>query len=200
MYLIFDTETAGLPANYDAPHADVGNWPRLVQLAWKTFDKSGSRTNSKSFVIRPVGYEIPVDAQKIHGISTTIARRNGVPVAQVLEEFMDAINKSEILVAHNLRFDTGILGAEFYRIGSKKPFERIGTVCTMEVATDYCALPGRRGHKWPKLEELHHKLFGKKVKETHDADADATTCAKCFFELKRLGIISLPKKGTRRRR
>ncbi len=33
MYLIFDTETTGLPKNYNAPLTDADNWPRLVQLA-----------------------------------------------------------------------------------------------------------------------------------------------------------------------
>ena len=31
-YLFFDTETTGLPKNYNAPITDTDNWPRLVQL------------------------------------------------------------------------------------------------------------------------------------------------------------------------
>lgn len=33
MFLIFDTETTGLPADYKAPLTNFENWPRLVQLA-----------------------------------------------------------------------------------------------------------------------------------------------------------------------
>ena len=32
MYLIFDTETTGLPRNFKAPITDTDNWPRVVQL------------------------------------------------------------------------------------------------------------------------------------------------------------------------
>lgn len=36
-YLFIDTETTGLPKEYDAPYTDIDNWPRLVQLAWIVF-------------------------------------------------------------------------------------------------------------------------------------------------------------------
>ncbi|PJB57251.1 MAG: 3'-5' exonuclease, partial [Bacteroidetes bacterium CG_4_9_14_3_um_filter_41_19] len=35
MFLIFDTETTGLPQRYDAPLTDFDNWPRMIQLAWQ---------------------------------------------------------------------------------------------------------------------------------------------------------------------
>ena len=41
MYLIFDTETTGLPLNWKAPLTDFNNWPRMVQLAWQIHDKTG---------------------------------------------------------------------------------------------------------------------------------------------------------------
>ena len=37
-YLFIDTETTGLPKEYDAPYTDIDNWPRLVQLAWIVYD------------------------------------------------------------------------------------------------------------------------------------------------------------------
>lgn len=197
MYLIFDTETAGLPDDYNAPHSDIQNWPRMVQLAWETFDTHGRKTGARSYVVRPNGFKIPKEAENVHGISTAIANRIGVPVADILDEFLDALGGSSILVAHNLSFDTGILGAEFYRVGTKRPFRRLTHICTMKEATDYCALPGPYGSKWPKLEELHYNLFGKRVKESHDAGVDTATCAKCFFELKRLRVIRIVKKAHR---
>ena len=42
MYLIFDTETTGLPTKgYHEPISDVDNWPRLVQIAWQLHDANG---------------------------------------------------------------------------------------------------------------------------------------------------------------
>ena len=45
--------------------------------------------------------------------------------------------------------------------------------------------------KWPKLEELHIKLFGCNFEGAHDALDDVRATAKCFFELKRLGMVAI---------
>ena len=70
MFLIFDTETTGLPANYNAPVTDTDNWPRMVQLAWECHDDTGKLTASECYLIKPEGYTIPYAAEKVHGIST----------------------------------------------------------------------------------------------------------------------------------
>lgn len=189
MYLVFDTETTGLPASWQAPPSDVDNWPRVVQLAWEAFDIRGGTTTAKCLVIRPDGFKIPEDAARVHGISTAIAKCTGVPIAEALNAFVEALNKASVLVAHNFRFDASVLGAEFHRLGLRHQFDRKTHVCTMEASTEYCALPGKYGSKWPSLPELHFRLFGKKVTETHDAATDVRTCSKCFFELKRLGVV-----------
>jgi len=191
VYLVFDTETTGLPTSRVAPVSNVNNWPRVVQLGWEAFDVRGRKTSARSSVIRPDGFEIPKDAERIHGISTLIAKRTGIPVAEALDAFAEALSKVSVVVAHDFKFDAGVLGAEFYRLGIRHQFRGKTHVCTMEDATEYCALPGQYGYKykWPKLPELHFKLFRKNVEEMHDAAADVATCSKCFFELKRLGVV-----------
>ena len=197
MYLIFDTETTGLPDSYDAPPSDVDNWPRIVQLAWEAFNASGRKTGAQCYVIRPVGFKIPKEAEKKHGISTARAKRVGIPVAEALGAFAKVLKKASVTVAHNHSFDASVVGAEFYRLGIKHQFRRKRQVCTMKDSTEYCALPGRYGYKWPKLPELHLKLFGKSVQETHDAMKDTANGSRCFFELKRRGVIRVAR-GARR--
>ena len=77
MYLIFDTETTGLPKKWNAPVTDIDNWPRCVQLAWQVHDKLGNCIDNKDFLIKPDGYNIPYDSEKIHGISTELAEEDG---------------------------------------------------------------------------------------------------------------------------
>ena len=60
----------------------------------------------------------------------------------------------------------------------------------MQSSTDYCRLSGPYGYKWPKLSELHIKLFGEDFDEAHDASVDIEATMNCFFELKRLGVIT----------
>jgi hypothetical protein len=48
MFLIFDTETTGLPRDYNAAITDLDNWPRMVQIAWQLHDKTGKLLNNDS--------------------------------------------------------------------------------------------------------------------------------------------------------
>ena len=68
MYLIFDTETTGLPANWDAPLSDSDNWPRCVQIAWQLHASDGSMISHNDFIVIPDGFDIPFESEKAHGI------------------------------------------------------------------------------------------------------------------------------------
>jgi DNA polymerase-3 subunit epsilon len=189
MYLFFDTETTGLPVNWRAPAADVNNWPRLVQLAFLYFDSDGNLLSSGDYIIKPEGFVIPPTAAGIHGISTERANIEGSSLKDVLQKFQTIVNEAEILVAHNMQFDEKIIGCEFIRVGMPNTLPLKRKICTMEKATDYCAIRGPYGNKWPRLSELHYKLFGMGFEEVHNAALDIQATAKCFWELKKRGIL-----------
>jgi DNA polymerase III subunit epsilon len=190
IYLFLDTETTGLPAKWNAPVTDLANWPRIVQVAWSVCDAGGSTTERKEYIIKPEGYVVPEAASKIHGISHEKAVRDGVPLKPVLEELAADIGKAGTVIAHNMQFDEKVIVAEFLRAGLSDSLSGKKKICTMLSTVDYCELPGRfSSFKWPKLEELHTKLFGPGFQETHNAADDVATCVKCFFELKKLGIV-----------
>lgn len=193
-YLFFDTETTGLPPKNleGCPYNRIDIWPRLVQIAWIVADENGNTIKRRSEIIRPEGFIIPKGASDVHGITTEKAMQKGVSLSKVLHEIYNDMQSVKLLVAHNYGFDHKILGAEFYR-------ENIDTniidgkrhICTMLSSTNYCKLqPIVYGeYKWPKLEELHHKLFGYTFSGAHDALADVEATKKCFFELKKRGIL-----------
>jgi len=189
MYLFFDTETTGLPLNWKAPVSDLKNWPRLVQLAYLYFDEKGTKIAGGDFIIQPEGYVIPADVAKIHGITQDKALKEGHPLLTVLQHFNSFVEQTTFLVAHNMSFDEKIVGAEFLRMGMTNSLESKKKICTMQKSTDYCALSGQYGYKWPKLSELHYVLFKTDFAEAHNAAVDITMTAKCFWELKRKGII-----------
>ncbi len=189
MYLFFDTETTGLPRNWKAPVSDVNNWPRLVQLAYLHFDENGNRISGGDFIIKPEGFKIPTDASRIHGISNEKALKEGVLLSDVLQIFQNLIVDSDILVAHNMSFDEKIVGAEFLRLGMENSIPAKRKICTMQSSTNFCALIGPYGYKWPKLSELHYKLFKTGFEEAHNAAVDINATAKCFWELRRLGKL-----------
>ncbi len=189
MYLFFDTETTGLPKSWKAPVSDLNNWPRLVQIAWLQYDDKGNKVSGKDYIIKPDGWTIPEEASRVHGISTERAEKEGVELKMVLDEFAKLIEESNYLVAHNMSFDEKIIGAEFLREGITNSLFQTERLCTMHASTKYCKLPGNYGYKWPKLSELHIKLFDVDFEEAHNASVDIEACAKCFWELKRRDII-----------
>ncbi len=194
MYLIFDTETTGLPHNYTAPITDLDNWPRLVQIAWQLHDGKGKLLSHHNYIVKPEGFTIPYNSEKVHGISTKRALEEGHDLKEVLATFSHDLSNARVVVGHNIDFDNRIVGAEFVRISEEgrgndlQTFEKIDTA---EVSTEYCQLEGGIGGKLkaPKLIELHEKLFGVPFNDAHDAayDVDATT--KCFFGLIREKVV-----------
>ena len=155
MYLIFDTETTGLPRNWKAPVTDTNNWPRMVQIAWHLYDHSGNLISKNDFIIKPEGFTIPRDVSRLHGITTEMALRNGNDLESTLNIFNELIDKANSLVARNMRFDEKIVGAEFIRKSIRSSLFKKSRLCTMNASTSYCCLPWPYGYKWPKLSELH---------------------------------------------
>ena len=176
MFLIFDTETTGLPKRWSAPITDSDNWPRCIQVAWQLHDSSGKCIEQKAFIIKPDGFDIPYESEQIHGISTALAQASGVSLASVLDEFIDALSQTQFLVGHNVGFDINIMGAELHRLQrDTEAFtsKAVLDTCTENTAT-LCQLPGGRGGKFklPTLTELYKHVFSIGFGEAHNATAD----------------------------
>lgn len=189
--LFFDTETTGVPKNYKAPASDLYNWPRLVQLGYLIYDANGTLITSGNHIIKPDNFTIPIESSAIHGITTQKAIDEGVDLVSVLLEIRNHIENVDYLVAHNMAFDEKILGAEFLRNNMLNIIENKTKICTMESSIEFCAILNSYGYKWPKLSELHFKLFGYDFDGAHDAFSDIEATAKCFWELKKNGLVKL---------
>ena len=188
MYLIFDTETTGLPKRWDAPITDTDNWPRAIQIAWQLHDSMGNCIEHQDYLIKPEGFNIPFDAEKIHGISTELAQEQGIPLTDVLEKFNSALSKTKFIVGQNVKFDLNIMGAEFVRGDVANPLQELAILdtCTEHTA-ELCKIPGGRYGKFKlqTLTELHQYLFNEPFAEAHNATADVEATTRCFLELVR---------------
>lgn len=193
MYLIFDTETTGLPKRWDAPITDTDNWPRCIQIAWQLHDSMGQLISHEDYLVTPDGFNIPYDAEKIHGISTELATQEGISLTAVLEKFNHALSQTKFIVGQNLGFDRNIMGAEFHRLGVASNMLNLPVLdtCT-EVTASLLQLPGGRGGKFklPNLTELHQYLFNKPFTEAHNATADVEATTRCFFELIKRAVFT----------
>src|SRR6478736_6480820 len=193
MYLIFDTETTGVPHNKTAPITDLDNWPRLVPLAWKLHDGKGKLISQQNYIVRPDGFNIPYKAEQIHGISNKRAQQEGIDLKEVLGYFITDLARTKVLVGHNIEFDINIIGAEFIRTSfAPEQFLSLQKVDTGIASTEFCQLQGGIGGKlkMPRLVELHQKLFGKDFGDAHDAAYDVAATARSFFGLIRERVVT----------
>lgn len=190
VYLFFDTETTGIPRDYQASCTDTDNWPRLVQLGWILTDAQGNTLNEGNRIVRPEGFIIPTQASDVHGITTERALAEGLEFREVMLEFYQDLYRCTQLVGHNIHFDLKVMGAEYYRLGyDYRCMIARPSTCTMQATIEFCNIPGHYGPKWPRLQELYVKLFGREFEGAHDAMADIRATRECFFELQRLGIL-----------
>ena len=193
MFLIFDTETTGLPKKWNAPISDSANWPRCIQLAWQLHDNNGKLINNNSCLINPNDFDIPYESEKVHGISTALAKKNGLDLNEVIELFLNDLKKAKYLVGHNVKFDINIIGAELYRLGISSQFNDLHVIdtCT-ELTANLCKIKGGRAgkFKFPTLIELYDFLFKESFDQAHNASADVEATSRSFFEIVRSDVLS----------
>jgi DNA polymerase III epsilon subunit-like protein len=77
----------------------------------------GKPLGTPRLLVAPDGFDVPFEAEQIHGISTALAQDQGLPLLEVLERFTKALEKCHFVVGQNVGFDLNIMGAEFHRAG-----------------------------------------------------------------------------------
>lgn len=199
--LFFDTETTGLPLDFDEPCTNVKNWPRLVQLSWILEDTETNEVTEHDFIIKPDGFIIPCAATKIHHITNGWAERKGKPLKLVLLQFVLDLLEADLLVAHNIEFDLNIVTAELYRLKKDnrgvvgdfikqiiKELSAKPIYCTMKHGANYTKIevPYQDDYKWPKLAELYRHFFGNDFKGAHNSLYDIRATRDCFWKMETL--------------
>lgn len=159
--LIFDTETTGLPKSRKSYEEGPNNWPHIVSISWVIYDaEHDCIEKQRRYIVNPMGWEIPEEVVKIHGIDTSKAKVQGHPLKDVMMEFTG--ESVDALVAHNMEFDYNVvcnaikydLDWDFF-----KGFDE-SRYCTMELSRDICNLKTLFGKpKAPKLSELYEHVF-----------------------------------------
>lgn len=187
--LFLDTETTGLPKSWGAPVSNLNNWPRMVQLAWQLYDIDGNKIAVADHIVLPVGYIIPPAVAYIHGITHQRAEAEGIDLKFVLDEFLAVMEEADTVVGHNISFDVKIVGAELLRNNLPNVIERKRSICTMMKSAAFCGIRNRYGFKWPTLAELYRHLFQADFANAHDAAIDIEVTAKCFWELRKHGVL-----------
>ena len=215
--LVFDTETTGM-VDSAKPSSDPSQ-PHVVQLGMILVDTGNwkRRLMQCSFLVQLSGPNAIMNerAQQVHGISADDCAQFGIPPALAAQIFWDTAQRADILVAHNLPFDAKVMEAAMHRhLGVTAnyslsdstlvipPQPQQQRLCTMRLSTPILKLPpnrpGRRGYKYPSLQETYSYFFAGeethdsgKLENAHDALADAEACLAVFQRLVESGQVQL---------
>ena len=192
MFLFFDTSAAGNVRDWRKPANDPFNWPRVAHLSWLMYNEDRELVDQSDDLIKPAGWKFPEEKERFHHITTEQLETEGKPIKEVLEKFLAAVDKATYGVAYNMQFNSSVIKSECYRANRTERLDTLDNYCLMREATWYCKIPGKDGkYKWPKLQEIHTKMFQARFDKAGHALADVSTTAVCFFGLVDLEAIDI---------
>jgi len=214
--LIFDTETTGLPKTRVISPDTLHLWPNVVQFSYLIYDTDSSK-NEKicDFIVRlSEDIIISEESTNIHGITNEMTR-NGADIDDVFEQFFHDISKVDQIVGHNVEFDINMIRVELLRIINNCNYaNEVKTVykeylfaittntkifCTMQETIELCNIQvldkkGKPYAKFPKLVELHEKLFQQTPKNLHNSLNDILVTLRCYMKIKfNIDVIDVSK-------
>lgn len=184
MYLFFQTAANGKPRSWRAPATDTFNWPRLVHLSWLMYSKDRELIASRDHIIKPKGWEISEEAERRHKVTPLDMQEKGVELSEALMDFAEALEDAEYVISYNMKLNESVLIAEYQREGLRHGFGTADKYCLMQEATWFTKIAGKDGkYKWPKLQDIHTKLFNARYADSGNALADVSVTALSFFAM-----------------
>jgi len=120
----------------------------------------------------------------------------GVPAVAIIPAVITLAFKAELLIAHNVEFDTKILAAAMWRqFKEEEETEEVAhsviknwlarpVYCTMKESKDIVQAKTTNGRsKYPKLAEAYKYFFSKDLNRAHSANADAVAVLEIYIAL-----------------
>ena len=178
--VVFDTETTGL---LKPESANLELQPYITEIYCVKIDESFQIIEEIDTFVKPP-IPIPPEVVKINNINDEMVK--DAPVFPLLySRLAKFFTGVDVVVAHNLPFDIGILLNELRRIDkvTKFPWPR-HQICTVEKTMHL------KGHRL-KLAQLHQIALGKGFKDAHRAKQDVFALVRCFHWLTENNHIDL---------
>lgn len=195
--LVFDTETTWF---FDKKDTRLEKQPHIIQFAGILGELENHKFKElrrKDIFFKPP-LPIPYWASKVHHIYD-VDVQDADEISKHIEALMDFISEADVIIWHNIEYDEEMIKIELARLQKLHRYNPNQVVCTMKSSVDHCALEGNGNRfKYPKLWELHKKLFWEYFSWAHDAMTDVEATLQCFLELEKLQIIQLKEKTEER--
>ena len=193
--LAYDTETTGIARGHDYTNPDN---PHLAAITGILYDTEAKRVvSSLNLFVHPDDWAMPEEAGAVNGLTTEFLLKFGLPLDQVLPPFVSLADRADLLIAHNIDFDTKIISAALWRYltwynphPEDAAHETIQTwqnrkgYCTMKESKDIVQAQAKNGRlKNPRLEEAYQYFFNRPLDKAHSANADTVAVLEIYTAL-----------------
>ena len=205
--LVFDTETTGLPKSKIISPDTLQLWPHIVQFSYVIYDTDKNDIVVTMDSIIKVEKNVVISEESIgfHGITNEISQTKGIKLNQTLNIFCKYLKTADVLVGHNIIFDIQMVKVELLRFIYSNTLQDekfrkyknylytlsnfTNVYCTMQNSIELCGIKmvnrfGEEYHKFPKLLELHQKLFNSIPNNLHNSFNDILVTLRCFVKMK----------------
>lgn len=202
--LVFDVETTGLfPKN----ETSMDKLPYVIQLSYAVYNTRKKKIikTYDAYIDIPKEVEIPEKIVKLTGINRELLQEKGVSIMEAIEELYTEYCNCDVIVAHNLEFDSKCIMLEAKRNRGKFAKEDIDRYipymfnakhsmmmnimmrCTMLMSVDICNIEKENSmgkyKKYPTLCELYETLFHTTPDGLHNSMTDVLVCMRCYLKL-----------------
>ena len=176
--IIWDTETTGLLGPSALP---ISEQPYLTEIALMRVDAGLNEVERFHTLIRPP-ISIPDVTIKINGIDDAMVAKSP-SFARIYATLANFFLGEEVMVAHNLPFDRGMLATELQRLDRLLQFPWPSShLCTAEESE---SIEG----KYLKQQYLYELATGKPANQTHRAMGDVEQLLVVIRYLRKLGLM-----------
>lgn len=178
-YIVYDTETTGLPAPDGVP---LASQPKIIEFAAIKLDQDLIEIGRMEFLANP-GHPLSDIIVKITGITDDMLKDKPSFSAN-MENLCDFFLGTQSVIAHNAKFDLALLKFELARLDRVTSFPwPPKQICTIEKTMH---LEGYRLN----LGKLYKKATGKEhMKNAHRAMADVEALTECVRWMRKGGML-----------
>jgi DNA polymerase III epsilon subunit-like protein len=190
---VYDTETTWF---INKKEQDLNKQPKIVQFAWIIWELKDwiwNEIERVNILINPKS-PIPFQASQVHHIYD-IDIKDAPFIETKIDKILEYINNADITVWHNIEYDEDMIKIELKRLKQEYKYNPKQVICTMKTTVDFCSIRWNwERFKYPKLWELHKKLFWEYFIWAHDAMTDVEATLRCFLELNKKWVLEIKEK------
>ncbi|MBA42618.1 MAG: hypothetical protein CMF62_01270 [Magnetococcales bacterium] len=181
-FIVIDCETTGLvkTINEEYPiYSDEWKYKfaRMIQFSWyRTTCFENLSINKVNDYYRKITDDdyFRIFNHKFHGITNKICNEKGIEIKIIIDKFINDLEKSDIIVGYNVKFDLAILKYELYKLDRIDLIEKINNFENNNKILCLCKMGKLQMEieNYPKFTTFYKYKFGIDPKNCHNSKYD----------------------------